>query len=219
MKKTIAIFLFFGLAVTAPTVAQTVDCLVAIVNGQAVTLTDLRIAREFGFFDREAADRTGEPQLAVLDALIDQKIVLEVAREPVIISGDELDLSLEALRDRLGPGTLERKLQAFGLTEKDLYPFLADKIRYEKVVSNRFNLTLPVARADVEQYYHDVYVPEQKAQGLAPQAFEKALPELENRLREKLRTKKVSAWVKSLRSQAEVRINKDCLTGGKEDEP
>jgi hypothetical protein len=219
MKKAAVIVLLFGLAVAVPAGAQTVDCLVAIVNGQAVTLTDLRIASEFGLFGQESADRPGERRLAVLNALIDQKVVLGVAREPVTVSGEDLDRALEALRDKLGPGAFEKKLQTFGLIEKDLDPLLADQIRYDKAVANRFSFAIPVSASDAEQYYREVYVPEQKAQGLAPEPFEKALTEVGNRLREELRAKKVSEWVKGLRAQAEVRINKDCLAAGGEDGP
>jgi hypothetical protein len=216
MKKSIAITLLFGLAAVAPARAQTVDCLVAVVNGQPVTLADLRIAREFGL--PAAAGSDGTP-MAVLDALVDQKIVLEVAREPVAISGDDLNRALDALRNRLGSDAFEAKLRAFGLTEADLYPLLADQIRYDKVVSNRFSPAIPVLRGEAEQYYREVYVPERKARGLAPEEFEKARPEIESRLREKLKAKKVAEWVKSLRGQAEVRIDTSCLTGEKESTP
>jgi hypothetical protein len=219
MKKNIALFLLFGLGVAAPARSQTVDCLVAVVNGRPVTLVDFRIAREFGFFAREVADRTGDPDLAVLDALIDQKVVLEVAREPVAIAGGELSSALEAVRQRLGRATFQSKLREFGLREEDLNPFLEEGIRYEKAVSARFNLTIPVSRGDLERYYREVYEPEQKARGLAPETLENVAPDLEARLRETLRARKVAEWISNIRSQAEIRINKDCLEHGKESEP
>jgi hypothetical protein len=52
--------------------AQTVDCLAAVVNGQALTLTDVLIAEEFRLFPRAAEVATGDARAAVLDALIDQ---------------------------------------------------------------------------------------------------------------------------------------------------
>jgi hypothetical protein len=219
MKKTVLFCLFFGLAVAAPAGAQTVDCLVAVVNGKPVTLMDFRMAREFGFFARETAERTGDPDLAVLDALIDQKVVLEVAREPVAVGGGEIGAALQAVRDRLGLGAFQSKLREFGLREEDLTSFLAEKIRYEKAVSARFNLTIPVSRGDLERYYREVYEPEQRAKGLAPEALENVGPELEARLREVLRARKVAEWIANMRSQAEIRIYKDCLAHGKEKEP
>jgi hypothetical protein len=219
MKKAAFICLFFSLAVPVPSEAETVNCLVAVVNGKPVTLTDFRIARAFGLFAPEAAKRTGDPDLAVLDALIDEKVVLEVAREPVAAGPGELASALDATRARLGPGVFQAKLREFGLREDDLGSFLAERIRYEKAVSARFKLTIPVSRGDLERYYREVYEPERRAEGVAAEALESIAAELEMRLREELRAKKVEEWISNMRSQAEIRINKECLAHGKEKAP
>jgi hypothetical protein len=211
MSKKTACFFLFCFLVTGPARAQTVDCLVAVVSGQAVTLTDLEIAREFGFFDRTIEGTSGDRRLAVLDALIGQKVVLGVTREPLAIGKDEVSLALEALRERLGPAIFRTKLGKFGLREEDLRPYLEEQLRYDRVVSVRFGPKSPVSRGDAEKYYRDVYIPEQKAKGLEPDTLESVLSSLERRIRENLKARKVADWVRNLRSQAEVRINLDCL--------
>ncbi len=211
MSKRTACFFLFCLLATGPVLPQTVDCLVAVVNGQAVTLTDLEIAREFGFYDRTIEGISGDPRLAVLDALIGQKVVLGMTREPLAIGKDEVSLTLEALRERLGPEIFRTKLGKFGLREDDLRPYLEDRLRYDRVVSVRFGQTSPVSRGDAEKYYRDVYVPGQRAKGLEPDKMESVLSDLERRIRENLKVRKVAEWVWSIRSQAEVRINPDCL--------
>jgi hypothetical protein len=211
MSKKIACLLFLlfsGMDLGRP---QTVNCLVAFVNGQALTLTDLEIAQEFGLLADEAEARSGDPRLAVLDALIDQKVVLEVARESVTVGKDELSLALGALRERLGPDNFRAKLRRFGLAEDDLRPYLEDRIRFERVVSARFSAIIPVSRAEAEKFYREVYGPEQRAKGLEPEPMESVISGLEARIREGLKARKVAEWIRNVRSQAEVRINKDCL--------
>jgi hypothetical protein len=206
-------FLIFGLLIFTTGLArpQTVNCLVAYVNGQALTLTDLQIAQEFGLFTREGEGQTGDPRLAALDALIDQKVVLEVTREPMAVGKDELSQTLAAVRGKLGPDVFRSKLRSFGLTEDDLRPYLEDRIRFERIVSARFATAIPVPRSDAEKFYREVYGPEQRAKGLEPETLESVISDLETRIRENLRARKVAEWIRNVRNQAEVRINRDCL--------
>ena len=219
MKRTIASLFVIGLAGLSLAASQTVDCLVAVVNGQAVTLTDLQIAREFELFGREVEGRTDDPRLAVLEALINQKVALEIAREPVTIGKDEILAAVEALRANLGPGVFLAKLRKFGIEEADLRPYIEERIRYGKVVSTRFSATIPVSQGDVEKFYREVYVPGQTAKGLEPEKMETVIPALESRVRENLKARQVAEWLRNIRGQAEVRINKDCLDAGKGNMP
>ncbi|MGA2532631.1 MAG: hypothetical protein ABSG19_06295 [Candidatus Aminicenantales bacterium] len=219
MKRTITSLFFFGLAGLSLAVPQIVDCLVAVVNGQAVTLADFQIAREFELFAGDVEGRADDPRLAVLDAIINQKIALEIAREPVTIGKDEIALAVDALRAKLGPDIFLAKLRKFGLDEADLRPYLEERIRYGKVVFTRFSATVPVSRGDVEKFYREVYVPERKAEGLEPEKMETIISALEARVRENLKARQVAEWLRNIRSQAEVRINKDCLDSAKENTP
>jgi len=209
-KKLACLLLSFSLgAVTVR--SQTVNCLVALVGGRPVTLMDLEVAREFGFFGPALQGTGGDLRLAVLEALIGQKIVVEMAREAMPSGQDDLDLAIGSLREKLGPEAFAGKLRKFGLREDDLRPYLEERLRYDRIVAARFPATIPVSRGDVETYYRDVYVPGQKAKGLAPDSLEIALPALETAVRDKARARKVAEWVRTIREQAEVRINKDCL--------
>jgi hypothetical protein len=190
---------------------QTVDCLVAIVNGQVLTLEDLQVAKEFGIFAREIQDKSGDSRLAVLDALIDQKAVLEIAKEPMPVTKSNLDKALEALRAANGAEAFRAKLHRFGLSENDLRPYLEERLRFEKIVAARLGGMIAIGRNDVEKYYQDVYVQERRSKGLEPEPLAQILPQVESNVRDKIRADKQAEWVKSVRSQATIRINKDCL--------
>jgi hypothetical protein len=209
-KKLVCFVLSFLMAAGALR-AQTVNCLVALVGGRPVTLLDLEVAREFGLFDPALLPTGGDPRLAVLEALIGQKVVLMMTREPISFGREELGLALESLREKAGPAAFAAKLGKFGLREDDLRPYLEERLRYGRIVEARFPAAVLVSRGDVETYYGDVYVPGQRAKGLAPEPLESVLPGLEAAVRDTVRTRKVAEWVRTIREQSEVRINKDCL--------
>ena len=189
--------------------AQTVNCLVAVVNGNIITLLDVQVAAEFGL-GLAAAEGT-DPRLAALEALIDRKVVLDMAREARGLSGEELDAALTGLRREWGDDAFAAKLAKFGLAEKDLEPFLEDRILYERALALRFSQTIPVSLTEVERHYRDSYVPERVRLGQAVEPLERVADGIESLLREERRMKQTADWVRDLRKRADIQLKKDCL--------
>ena len=199
------------LLAAAAGLAQTVNCLVAVVNGEIITLLDVEVAAEFGL-GREAAVEAGrDPRLAALDALIDRRVVLDLAGEARGIDREELAAALADLRRGLGEGAFAAKLGKFGLAEKDLEPYLQDGLLYDRALALRFSLTIPVSLTEVERHYRDIYVPEQTRLGNAAEPLEQVAERIESLLREERRTKQTADWVRDLRKRADIQIKKDCL--------
>jgi hypothetical protein len=201
---------FLTLLTTAG-LAQTVNCLVAVVNGEIITLLDVEIAAEFGLGGEAGVEPGSDPRLAALDALIDRKVVLDLAREARGLNGEELDAALNELRRGLGEGAFAAKLAKFGLGEKDLEPFLEERILYKRALALRFSQTIPVSLTEVERYYRDSYVPEQIRLGKAAEPLERIADRIESLLREERRMKQMADWVRDLRKRADIRLKKDCL--------
>jgi hypothetical protein len=203
--------LFLTLLAAAAGRAQTVNCLVAVVNGEIITLLDVEVAVEFGL-GREAGVEAGrDPRLAALDALIDRKVVLDLARKVRGIDREELDAALTDLRRGLGEDAFAAKLAKFGFAAKDLEPSLEDRLLYERALALRFSQTIPVPVTEVERHYRDSYVPEQIRLGKAAEPLERVADRIESRLREERRMKQTADWVRDLRKRADIQIKKDCL--------
>ncbi|MGZ5496300.1 MAG: hypothetical protein ACXWFO_06050, partial [Candidatus Aminicenantales bacterium] len=81
--------LLVTLLAAAAGLAQTVNCVVAVVNGEIITLLDVEVTTEFGLGQDPAAENTADARLAALEALIDRKVVLNLAREVRGINKDE----------------------------------------------------------------------------------------------------------------------------------
>jgi len=199
------------LLAAAAGLAQTVNCLVAVVNGEIITLLDVEVAAEFGL-GREASVETGrDPRLAALDELIDRKVVLDLAREARGIDPEELAAALADLRRGFGEDAFAAKLVKFGLAEKDLEPYLRDGLLYDRALALRFSATIPVSLTEVERHYRDIYVPEQTRLGNAAEPLERVAERIESLLREERRTKQTADWVRDLRKRANIQLKKDCL--------
>lgn len=199
------------LLAAAAGLAQTVNCLVAVVNGEIITLLDVEVAAEFGL-GRETSVETGrDPRLAALDALIDRKVVLDLAQEARGIDPEELAAALADLRRGFSESAFAAKLVKFGLAEKDLEPYLRDGLLYDRALALRFSATIPVSLTEIERHYRDSYVPEQTRLGKAVEPLERVAERIESLLREERRTKQTADWVRDLRKRANIQLKKDCL--------
>ncbi len=204
------ILLFLLLAASAG-LAQTVNCVVAVVNGEMITLLDVEVAAEFGLGRDPAAENATDPRLAALETLIDRKIVLDLAREVRGVNKDEIGAAIADLTRRVGEDAFGAKLAKFGLTSKDLEPYLQDRILYDRALALRFSQSIPVSVTEVERHYRDIYVPEQARRGVAAEPIDRVSGEIQVRIRDERRAQQTAGWVRDLRKNADIQIKKDCL--------
>jgi len=194
---------------------QLVDCLVAEVNGRALTLTDIRILRDFS---SGPGSRPGSPPRTLrenLEEAIDRRVVIELVREDIEVTEQEADELLARWKDRWNAGQWQERLAAYGLQEEALRPYLEEMIRYVKIIDLRFSREIEINLPEIESYYEDVYVPSERAAGREPKPLVDASADLEARIKSEKAGQQVSAWVRSLRAQAEVRIIDRCLEQAK----
>ena len=191
--------------------AQTVNCLVAVVNGRAITLLDVQVVAEFGLAPPGPEETAKEPRFAALDALIDRAVILDMAREVRSVDRGETSAALERIREELGESEFTRRLMMFGLHEKDLRPYVEELLLFERALALRFSRSLPVSQTEVERHYREVYAPEQARLGMAPEPLGRVQSLLEARVREEALKRQTEGWIKDLRARADIRINKDCL--------
>jgi hypothetical protein len=200
-----------ALLASAAGLAQTVNCVVAVVNGEVITLLDVEVTAAFGLGRGQAAEPGADPRLAALDALIDRRIVLGLAREVRGVSGEELDAAVADLRRGVGEEAFEAKLARFGYDDRDLLPHLEDRILYERALDLRFSQSIPVSITEVERYYRDIYTPERARLGEAAEPLDQVAGTIELRIRGERRARQATSWVRDMRNRADIQIKKDCL--------
>jgi hypothetical protein len=192
-------------------VSQPLDCLLARVNDRPVTLADIKILDAFGLYDTEIGQAPGGRQRAILEKIINLKIVSDLVRERVTIPPQQVESARREALARLEPGRAERALARLGLGPNDLLPYFEEKLIYHEIISLRFSRGTIVTLKEIETYYREVYGPALEKRGEKPRPVLEALGEIEALLKEEKIARQVDSWVKNLRSQAEVQIFDSCL--------
>jgi hypothetical protein len=198
-----------------PAGPQVVDCIAAEVNGRALTLTDVRVLQALAAGPGAEETSSRRTLRQTLEEAIDRRVVIDVIRENIEVTEAEAQALLARWKRRFPAGKWHGMLAAFGFKEEAIRPYLEEMIRYLKTIDLRFGGAVEVSPEDVRQYYEDVYEPSERALGREPEPLAQAAAEIEILIKEERAEQLARAWVRSLRSQAEVRIHEGCLEQAK----
>ena len=198
--------------VAMPLRAQVIDRVVAVVGAEAVTLSDVRAAEVFRF----AAGAT--PETAdVLTYLINRQLMLgEVDRyaapEPEPAT---LDRRVAQVRARFQTQELyEQALARTAMTEGRLRAVVAENLRIETYLDQRFGTAAQPAPDEVQRYYREHPAEFTRAGRLAP--FDDVQQGLQQKLAAERRRALITDWLDRLRRRGQVRIVSQASVTGAE---
>jgi peptidyl-prolyl cis-trans isomerase SurA len=162
LKKIIAAFGLSALLFTAaPSGAETVDRVVAIINDSIITLSELNAAtavamEKLGVRSGEDKRKVDEVRATILDTLIEQRLVKQAAdRAGIEISEREIDNAVDDIKKQNNM-TQEQLLTALaqsGLTQKEYREQLKEQIRQVKFINKEFRSKISIQSEDIEDYY------------------------------------------------------------------
>lgn len=144
--------------------SEIVDRIIATVDDQVITLTDLHwLIRYRGFQPPEDPVARDAFHRDVLGQLINQRLILrESDRTPFVeVRSEEIDRFFGAYTARFDtPETFQDQLRAFGMEETDFRELMRRQIAVNKFIELRFEPFVIVLPDEIEAYYREEYVPE-----------------------------------------------------------
>lgn len=185
---------------------ETVDRILAVVNGQIITMTDVRIADGFNLFEDLSRGQEKGPASKVLERMIDQTLVNLMMGENISISENEVQESLAAKEQKIGYEQFAQKLAAFGMEREDLKEYIRQGLIFKKILTQKFTYAAAVSLREIEVYYEQVYLPSQRSSGLEVQPMMEILDEIESAIKQEKIRGQVAEWVKNLRQKADIQI-------------
>lgn len=184
----------------APVGAVVIDRILATVDRQVITLSDLRAARDLGLV-------TAPDDAAAIDRLVERALVLaEVARyAPAEPTPAEIEEALGAMRARLGAEAYEAALRRGGLDAARVRVLVRQELLIAKYLDQRFSVTAIPTDEQVEEYYLRRRG-ELTGPGGAPLDQEAALALARARLTRERRQRLIDDWIGDLRRRAEISV-------------
>jgi len=203
MVGAAAIVACLGFLVAATGHAELVDHVVAAVNNEVLTLSELRQAMAFNAaLGGKGSGRRLEAE--TLQGIINRRLLLQEAYRLRVaqVSEQEVATEVSRLRQRLGTEAAFRDfLTRTDMTEAQLAKLLGERLLVERFVEKKIGIFARVNRDEVQAYFHD-----------HPGEFkDKRFAEVQKQVTAYLSEQKVNQqldkYVEELRSRASIRIN------------
>jgi hypothetical protein len=186
--------------------AVLVDRILAVVNRQPVTLSDLNRYQAFLALNdgRKNWEAPPSPSPTVLQQLIDRKLLLEEAEKFEVGLPKATDL-LEA-QDRLARRftnvqEFQNTLLRWGLDRDSLEHEIQDHLTVQRFVDQRITFFVIIPAAEIQKYY------EAHREDYEEKRLEEALTQITKQLTELKAREKLDAYLKKLREKASIQIN------------
>jgi peptidyl-prolyl cis-trans isomerase SurA len=200
MGRGLIVLMLLGLALSAR--AEVIDRILAVVEGQLITLSDVRAVTRLGL---EAPSPDTNPVQSVLDKLIDRQLMLiEVDRyAPPEPTTAEIDARFQTVQKRYADALgLEIVLGQVGWARDDVRRYVRDELRIERYLQQRFTATIQPTDDEVAAYYRLHADEFTKGGSIAP--YSAVREEARSRLVAERRATLVREWLAGLRRRANI---------------
>ena len=157
------LLLLGGILPSFGTAAELVDRIIAYVNDDIITLSELNertnalvAARQQNPFQREQEQSLEEMRQTMLNRLIDERLASqEIARLKITVSEEEIDATIARImkENRLTKETLEAELRKDERTITDLRQQIKEGLEQRKLVSREVQSKTVITDEIVEAYY------------------------------------------------------------------
>ena len=191
-------------AASTPVRAEIIDRVLAVVDGQIVTLSDVQAALRFGLIP---ADVSTDPIAAGMRRMIDRRLMLhEVERyAPPEPPAAAIDKGAAAVQGRFKDAlAFETALNTSVLTREQLRGFIRDSIRIDAYLQQRFSTSAEPSEDDIARYYKE-HAPEFVVIGVQ-QSFEQARGQVRARILEARQEQAIADWLEGLRRRGVVSV-------------
>jgi hypothetical protein len=184
--------------------AELIDRVLAAVNNDVVTLTDLRTAEAFNAAVGGKAGGAGA-ESGTLEGLVNRKLLLqEAARVKFDEAPDqEVAAELDTLRRQLGTDeAFQRLLNGMHANEEQLRRLLRERLLIERFLQKKIGIFARATREEVQQYYA----------GHRREFADRPFPEVQKKLTATLSEQKagqqLDQFIGELRARADIRMNR-----------
>ncbi len=184
--------------------AEPVDYIVAAVNQEVITRSELRQA--VGFNAALAGGARGEKtiQAETLEGLINRRLIIQEARRLKFADVTDQDISAEVdkVRKRFSPDkAFSNFLAGQNMTEEQLGRMLGERLLVERFIEKKIGLFVRVSRDEAQRYYSE------HPEAFKGKRFQEVYKAITARLSEQKLDQQLAKYLMELRSKADIRIN------------
>lgn len=183
-----------------------IDKIAAAVNNEIITLTD--IDKAILLYPVFPSSQESEEFLyeRVLQDLINYKVVyLEYQEDFTLAAEDFEEVQTPIIKKQGSLKKLLNLLKRFDMEWQDFKNFIRDRVVYEKVIRENFQMKIPISFKDIETFYHQQYLAAQEKLNLEPRSLIEMTLLIERHLRNLRTEERLSTWLEEIKSSYKIK--------------
>ncbi|HWO02397.1 MAG TPA: hypothetical protein VNS63_24340 [Blastocatellia bacterium] len=196
------------LFVSVASAQKLVDQILALVNDDPITRTDLLWSIAL---DPKAPSPAGPVSSDLLkqklEVMMDQRLVAqEAARVPSAeLTQDEVDKKrAELIRNFKSEAEFRDRAESVGLTPDRIDDLIRERILIDRFVDFRFRSFVFVTEPEIKKYYEETLVAKVRAAGQVPPPIEKVSDNISALLKQEKINTEIDRWLSTVRQRADV---------------
>jgi hypothetical protein len=205
MKTTLVCLLILSPAFQ---VQRVVDQIVALVNGDIITQSDLLWSLALNPDAPNPADRISSDLLRQkLEVMIDEVLIRqEASKVPTAeVSQEEIDKKRALLISKFpNEAAFRERVGSVGLTPAKIDELIRQRVLIEKFIDFRFRSFAFVSAQEVQQYYDERLAPEIRRRGRIPPPLDQVRDQIAEILREQKVNEALDKWLSEVRQRATI---------------
>jgi hypothetical protein len=207
MRKAILL----AIALSAAGRAEVVDRVVASVGKQVVTLSDVQREQRMVCYLNEGDALVTAPERIreLAGKLVDRILIRQEMEGGAFVEGPQEELDGVVLGSELrfpSVAAREAALARCRVTQTEVFAYLALQSRILDFIDFRVLPGMQIDSAEIQNYYDKEFVPASQKRGQAAPPLDQVRDKIAALLKERQVNERLDAWLKELRTQAEIRI-------------
>ncbi|HLP61833.1 MAG TPA: hypothetical protein VK186_23530 [Candidatus Deferrimicrobium sp.] len=179
----------------------TIDKIAASVNDEIITWSDIDKAIQFYPYFKKKDQNEHTFYLNVLQDLINHKMVyLEYGGEITLKEEDYTEEETAIIKKMGDYDKLIAVLTQYDMQWQDFREFIKEKVIYEKVLKQKFQLQISIPFQEIENFYNEQYLPQQLNLQLKPKTLIEMAPLIEAKLRKDRTEESLAEWLKEIKA-------------------
>jgi peptidyl-prolyl cis-trans isomerase SurA len=201
---------------------EVVDRIVATVNGQIILQSDWDDALRYRALEDGLAPGSinVEGRKAALDHLIDQELLRQQmpASDFRSATDEQIAMRVAEIRKQYPEAATDdgwkERLSQYGFSEADLKPRVALEIDLMHLVDAHLRPTVSIDSKSIESYYNQELLPQLRESGAQEVPLAQVTPQIKELLTQQRVNELLVAWLQSLRSGSEIRLDAESQRAG-----
>ncbi len=182
-----------------------IDKIAAVVNNEIITMTDIdKSIYLFPVFKKKEESPKAFYN-RILQKLINYKVIyLEYKNDFILTEENYEEVQTPIIKKQGSLNQLIKLLKKYDMNWKDFKDFIKERVLYEKVLKEKFQMNIKIGFNEIKKFYYEDYLSLQKELNLKSNSLIEMTSLIEKHLRKIKTENKLSGWLEEIKSSYKI---------------